>query len=1366
MKNLSQKTKIFFESIKIPGFFKTKKFLALIFLFVLLFLFTPISLHQIGKKVEGFINDKAETGVQTFEKQTGLKIEWKQLSFNIFTMTAKLEGAQVIPLNSSKFQKIQELRFLDGLQKIGKISARPSLYSLLSKKQIILSKLKIQDGDIHLKTLKHFLRKPKGPRNIALPIKKIEVKNTSLSVRHGDHRMKLSDIQSSVAQKKEGVFHFDLFVQSFLIRRELGFQGFQSLRNLLPKENGLKAQSENQVYQLSFRGTAQKGKVSFQDINLRNSGFQSLTKWLDIHFNSRGVHTINVKSSGSLPSSLIQKGMDLAGKNALSFEALLSYKINIQYREKKGYQGFFELEGREAVFKSNRLKHFSFKGKLSSSLLTMDEGRVETENHGSLTVKKGNLSFKEGLLKFDFSAEANRLSSDFVTQTILDLRAFPAAGDLTGSIQCEGGRKGEYLKCLYEGQSQRLKIQPENQNEIMSFYDMKMNTEWNWDGQILNFTVNGQKNDLPSLEFKGRYSEPLDRLSASYSFIGKLKEDLQFNTPFPLTGQIQIQKGKVTVDKDQAALEGELRSPLLKIQSYKLQNISSSYKLENKKLDFFNIKGFPGRTNYTAKCSVDFENDQLAVKMTASFFDIENFVEAAEDRFSLPVQLKGTGTASFSMIFPWSAPDSRQFQLKADLFNVLIDQDSFQQVTLDFGIQNQKGLVRSLLFKKGQGFIQGGGVFDNSYSMDLDVTGQNLSLERLEKLNKILPFNQSGDIDFSMKITGAPWNPLIQGDVQISDMFVYSYPVRDSRLKLSIDKKALSFSGRIMEGIHIDKFIYPISGKSKASASGKFNDLDFIKIFASKNKVEKAQDYFSRTTGYFSFSKIKDAQKTWEGVLQFRKFLISKTDKWIRNEKPFTVSFNQNRWSLSSVQFFHQNNEKLVIEKRNNNKLFLSGESFLGPFSIFFPFLKELEGNIKGQLLTDNNLKKLHPRGSLEIKKGRLFIKPLPEFTGIKASLIFSKNNVFINDFLSEAGGGQTAGGGSIFYNFADLPALNLNLIFSNAHINIPKDFNTKGSGEIQIKGGSQPYLISGQYIIDSGSITKDFSGGSKKTKYDFSFLNREAKKQDSVFELNLNIKTRQAIAVRSSLIRSFVEGEADIYGPLSSLLVNGGFALFQKAEENLIFFRGQEFKINSGSITFKKSEPDNPHLNIKAETLFTKQIIDPLESQREIERQYKILLSLTGSSHEPVFTLKSAPSLNEKEIISLLTLGVGSRHFDANVKQNVTDYSYQILASMLLEKPLNREIKDTLGVDFRLTPYINTLNKPVTKITLSRSWFKKWRTSFSRTIEDAESDVRLRYALNPKASLTAFWENTRQIELENNLDDRMGFDFEFNFDF
>ena len=1368
--------KRFFKKINIPRIFKTKKFI-LLSLLIFFFLSTPVSLHHISNKIEDFIDRKAEEGLKTFEKQTGLKIEWKFLHFNIFTMSVELEGVKVIPLNDFNFQKIQTFNFLNGLQKIKSISARPSIYSLLFEKQIILAKLQIEGGDIYLKTLKPFITETSQTPNVALPINKILIKQTNLNLKDKDHNLIFSQVNSKVFQKQKGVFRFDLFVESFHIKQDSGFKEFTNTNSHTQNKNDL----EKEAFQMAFKGLAQNNRLALEDINLKNKTFKSFTDWLDIHFDSKGLKKVVIRSSGSLPSSLIQKGADLLDIDLLAFDSLLSYKLNVQYKRNKGYQGFFEVQGKKAVFKSSLLKSFFLRGRLLKDILAVDGGSIRTQTQGNIDIKKGEWLFKNDPLQFNFSVETDNLSSDFVFKTILDAEDFPVKGDFTGSVHCFGSNEDFFLKCETDGKSKTVSVKPEDQEEILSLHEMNLDLDIEWYDQGLNFAINGEKSDFSKFNFKGKYLQNLDKIEADYSLSANLYEDLKFNTAFPLEGAVRIQNGKLVIERDNLSLTGFFASPFLKIQAYGLKNISSLYNLENNKLKFFNIRGgSPDKTNYAAECDIDFEEEKFVLKSEFPFFDVEDFSEAVQENISWPVKLKGTGTVSFFVSFPWTSPEHKEFQLKGNLFNIFIDKDFFQQAIFDLALQNQKGLIRSLFFKKGQGSIKGTGTFDSRDSLNLDVVGRNLSLERLEWLNDILPFNQSGDVNFNMKIAGTVGSPNFKGDVSISNMFFYSYPVKNSNLKFRIDKSALFFSGNIMDEINVERFVYPFSENPQLEIKGQFADLDLIKILFSKDHIEKTQDYFSKITGSFSFLQNTKTQ-VWSGLAKINKLFISKSNKWIKNDQPFSIFANEKKWSLTSTKFSHYDKKSLIIENRENDKLFLSGESSLGLFSALLPFVKELDGDIKGQLLMDNNLKKIDPRGSLQIQKGLFSLSPLPDFTNIRTSLIFSKNNMFINDFIGNMGGGWIEGRGTVFYNFVNLPRVNLNLSFSDTRFNIPEDFNTKGNGKIQIKGEKTPYLISGQYIIDSGNITKDFLEGDKKTKYNFSFLEEKEEREASLFKLKLNIKTKQALAVNNSLIRSSIEGETDIYGPLNSLLMKGRFVLPQNKEENLIFFRGHEFRISSGSVTFENSTPENPYLNIKANTLFRENVTDPLrtntlfedtitgplENQQEIERIYKIFLSLRGPTKNPKFSLESSPFLNEKEIISLLTLGAGSRHFDASVKKNFADYSYQVLAALLLEKPLNRGIRNALGLDFRLTPYINDSNEPVTKITLSRNLFEKWKTSFSRTIEDeAQSDIRLKYNLNQKVSLTTFWENTEQREIEDEQEDRLGLDLEFNFDF
>ena len=1349
----------FLKKFHIPAFFKAKKFIFLGSLLFFIFLFTPISLHQVGQKIENFIDSQAIAGVKKFEKQTGLQIEWESLEFNIFLMTVTLENVQVLYLKESSQKKIEELRFLDGRQKIKTISARPSMYSFLFKKEIILSELKIDSGDISLKTIKKFKTSVDNSKNIKLPIKKIFIKNTNINLKHKAYSLKFSDIKSKIIQTSRREFDFSLRVQSFYFNKNTAFEGFF---NIQPGQ-----MDENKVYQLIMEGAIRKNQVFFSQLALKNNFFSSQTQSLKIAFNSKGLTRLELISSGSLPVSLIQEGLSLANREIPFLGSNLSYDLDVQYTKNRGYRGSFSLLSKDLIFRSEKLKTLNLKGQFNNKFLFISKGFISTESRGSLYIKSIEWGILEETTPFNISVRAEQLSLDFITDTLLNISYSSVQANLTGDISCQGmGESFVYVNCQFEGKSRQIKLRPKKQTDLFSFHGMDLKAFFKWENQQFTFEVNGEKNQSSSVRLKGKYSHLSDDFSANYSFFGNLDTDLQFYTPFPLKGSVRLSNGKVSIQNSQVQMSGQLSATHLNVDSYQLKNVSSFYKFENNQLSFINIEGRPGKTNYSSDIVIDFNKEELKARLDSNFFDIQDFLKTVEKKVTLPVNLKGSGSLSFFVLFSWGQSFQREFHLKGDFFNILVGQDFFSQSTFDISFKNKAGIIRSLLFRKGQGLIEGSGSFDENYELNMAVNGQNLPLESIDFLNEALPLNQSGDISFNLDIKGPVNNPNITGSALLSNTFLYSYPVKDSSLKFKINKRFFSFSGKIIDKIQIDQFSYPFSKKSNFKIKGHFYNFDFIKVLLSKNKKDKIQNYSSKLKGSFDIEQIN--KSFWKGLMTVDDIFISKSEKWIKSKTPFSVLLNQDKWSLiSSINFVDYNNENIFIKKIQKEQLLLSGSTSLSFFSVIAPFFEEFDGDIKGRVFLNNNLKQLKPKGSLQIEKALLTIPPLPSFINVSAKLVFSNNNIIINDFNSKAGGGSVKGIGTVFYDFVRSPMLDLNLSFDKVYFQIPEGFNTRGSGKIKIKGSAPPYLISGGYNIESGSIVREFSSSQNNKKYDFSLLEEKDIKQRSIFKLNLNLKTQQAVSINSSLIRSSIEGQANIYGSFNSLLVKGKFTLPKNLKQSLIFFRGQEFKISSGSILFRDSSPENPYLDISADTVFKEQVIEPLESQEKIEKQYKIFLSVKGHSQKLKFSLKSAPVLTEREIISLLTLGINARRFDTDVKQNITDYSYQILASFLIEKPLNKEIKDTLGLDFRLTPYIDTLNKPVTKITLSKSWFEKWRASFSRTLEEsAHSDVRLKYDLNNKISLTAFWENRGQIEFKEIDEDFLGLDLEFNFDF
>ena len=399
---------------------------------------------------------------------------------------------------------------------------------------------------------------------------------------------------------------------------------------------------------------------------------------------------------------------------------------------------------------------------------------------------------------------------------------------------------------------------------------------------------------------------------------------------------------------------------------------------------------------------------------------------------------------------------------------------------------------------------------------------------------------------------------------------------------------------------------------------------------------------------------------------------------------------------------------------------------------------------------------------------------PLPDVRNINSLISVKNKRMNFENFTGFSGTGTVTGTGFLIYDFKEPLVTDTVFQFKNITLNIPKDFSTKGNGTLSIKGEKSFYSLTGEYIISEGLIKNEFSKqkeGEEDLFASYTFLQDKTKEEVSPMHLDIKIETLNPLLIKNSFIEASVQGGSRIYGPMNRLLMEGGFDILP--DTGHIIFREQEFKITSGKVSFDKTPPDNPFLRVNAKTLFSEKIIDTtagLQADRETVKEYNIFLSATGPAKEMVISLESFPHLSEKEIVSMLTLGVGSLYFDTKVKQNITQYSYQLIGSLLLRQPLGREIRDRFGLELGISPHINIKkNESVTKITLKRKWFKALETSFSRTLEELpQSDVKLKYELSRNMALTAFWEDKELQDLEDSVSSRSktGLDMEVSFEF
>jgi translocation and assembly module TamB len=179
-------------------------------------------------------------------------------------------------------------------------------------------------------------------------------------------------------------------------------------------------------------------------------------------------------------------------------------------------------------------------------------------------------------------------------------------------------------------------------------------------------------------------------------------------------------------------------------------------------------------------------------------------------------------------------------------------------------------------------------------------------------------------------------------------------------------------------------------------------------------------------------------------------------------------------------------------------------------------------------------------------------------------------------------------------------------------------------------------------------------------------------------------------------------------------------------------------------------------------------------ENNRPTENQYEINLLVQGRAPDVQISLTSQPSLPERDIVSLLALGLTPDALDERRTsgQQAANTSTAI-AGALLQKPVGRKLKDTLGVDVKVSstqPTADTASTP--QVTFTKQWTPKFGASASGTLEaNPTSSVKLEYKMSRGLSVIGSWEGRDQganqiVEKKDASPSVLGLDLEYKVQF
>ncbi len=830
-------------------------------------------------------------------------------------------------------------------------------------------------------------------------------------------------------------------------------------------------------------------------------------------------------------------------------------------------------------------------------------------------------------------------------------------------------------------------------------------------------------------------------------------------------------KGTTEGDSHAATLDLDAQGEDLWLHDYRLGQANANIRYKEGNLIFRQIQGSVFSTRYNGNVTINLLKNEIHLQGQVPYADIEDIQQVFSRFVKLPIVITGTGTAEVKAWGPLQF-NRMNYVLNSTFYRGSAAGESFDEMS--FNVSAKDGMVNSerVNLVKGTSVITLNGRITPEGVMDSVIIGRALRLEQSENLER-MGLNATGLLDFTMSLRGQLPKPKMELNGRLSKLVLADKPADDSTFKLKILPDRIEGGGSFIGGVVMADFIWPFENSGPFKLSLETNKWNFTNLFSLLSETTRQRDFETALSSKIELASSSGGFWNSSGEAKISELLVRRGSLSLSAPQPIDLIFKNGLMNTSNFLIQGESSFlKLTSEnsEQNNLNIQMNSKLDMALLTLFTPFLADLRGSLSSTIQVKGSALKPDLKGSAFIEKGFVRLKSFPHpFEDIRADLLLNQEILSINSLRSDFAGGSLTGDGRIqFLGLKNIP-MDIRGQFQKVSLNVPDGIRTRGSGTLQLKGTYFPYNLAIQYDVNSGDVTREFteSTDASVTVLPSTYLPKFVS-QDS-FEpvaFDIDMQLRNPLSVKNSMVEAMVTGQLKVQGTPEAPRLTGAFSAQRGGK---LFFRGNTFEMLVTNLEFNNSPPDNPKLYVNAQTRVTESAAGDARPQT-----YDIDMIVQGPAKPlPKLTMTSQPALSEQQIVSLLALGVtSSAESTAGGFSDKGNQGSIRIGSALIEKPLGKEIKNRLGLDFAITSNSSTTDNSQ-KVTLSKQITPKITASASRSIGKSQSNsAKLEYQMNKNVSVIGSFEGQSDTSATQTTDKKpvdssvLGLDLEYKLQF
>jgi len=699
----------------------------------------------------------------------------------------------------------------------------------------------------------------------------------------------------------------------------------------------------------------------------------------------------------------------------------------------------------------------------------------------------------------------------------------------------------------------------------------------------------------------------------------------------PARGAVKV-TAKVAGPYKAISIDGSALAQGFRIMDLSLGEVATqvSFDARSLRLGFAEIKARKARTAYQGRFALDFGTAGIPVDAHLEIPDgrVSDLIDVAVGLVPTlravhdPDAFDGHLTGVIDAKGPIGGPDGTA-SLRFD--DVTLWGESFDEGDLRVSLHGGEPRlqVQELSLRHGEAEVLATGRFGPAWQLDFEARTERFTLADLDMLSRA---RLSGSMNATARVSGTAQRPLVGIAIKFAEGMAGEADLGQGDLSVGLDGKDLTWKGTV--GTHA------LHGQSRLEEDFPYTCSATLRVPDLAQYVELVAPGQGIQGGSLSAAvELRGSLLKWRessGTMTLSQLRLVRSDLAFENDGPAQVSFGPEgvRTPRLALRAPYTTAEISGGRSRDGRLDLRIGASIDGRvLPGLLPDVEHASGTYLIQATFGGTTRNPTMLGNIRIEDGAGSLRGLPVAArALNGSISFSQDALVIDSLSGKLNNGDARVSGGIEMERLRPKKIDMSAHISDVNVKLQETLGATVDGDLTLYGPPLEPVLGGSLVLSQMKYTEDLE--IEKSLLNFSRrppTPRVLTKSAIVVRFDVDVHLSRGVRIENNLARTDLRGDFKVTGNSRALGLLGSV----NTVRGTATFRGNEFQIEQGVLTFTDRQRIRPSFDLQASTQVKSQQVT-----------YKVQLHAFGTPGEPHVLLNSDPALSEGDIGSLLTFG------------------------------------------------------------------------------------------------------------------------------